>query len=578
MKTHKQRYIIGAFIFLLGCQSGPQKTTVIKTNEERTDFSSAIAEGSQFVVSTQGRYASLAAQKIFRSGGNIIDAMVAASFVISVERPQSTGIGGGGFLVFHYASTQKTYAIDFRERAPINSTKNMFVRNGKADADLSQNGFLAVAVPGLVAGLFEIHERFGKLPMPQLIAPAIELAEQGFELYPELHRALSFRKPQLQKDPESRRIFLDKKGEVPPIGSLVIQKDLAQTLRQIANQGKNGFYKGSVAKSLITSSQKNGGVLSQKDLDTYSVKWRNPIQGSFKNYSVLSMPPPSSGGVHVIQFLNFLEQDQLKKKGHLSTEAIHLAASALQSAFADRAEYLGDPDFVQVPTQQLIDPKYVQKRRQEVSILRARKADEVKAGKPSAEESTETTHLSIIDAEGNAVSTTQTINGWMGAAVVAPGTGIVLNNEMDDFAAQVGASNLFGAIGGAPNAIAPKKTPLSSMSPTILLKDGKAMMAVGAPGGTRIISCVAQTILNYIEFETSLYDAVASVRYHHQWKPDILFIDPPGPTPETLQKLKAMNYDVQLENVPCNVMAVSKEGRILRGVADPRDIGTSLAD
>lgn len=571
--------LLFVFPFLsASCQTISSRQEVIHTAHERADRASAEAVGTQFVISTQGRYATKAAEEMFTLGGNIIDAAVAASFVVSVERPQSTGLGGGGFMLYHEAKSGKTYTIDFRERAPRGATKNMYIgKDGVADTHLSQNGILAAAVPGLVAGLLDIHKKFGTLPLEKILQPAIHLAENGFPIYGEFRHALEARAEELRKDPAAKAIFLDPQGQVPPEGSLLLQKDLAKTLRLVAKKGKEGFYKGSVANSIVRFSKEHKGLLTHKDLTSYEVKWREPLLGQFHDYQVYSMPPPSSGGVHVIQFLNFLEKDHLSREGFLSKNAIHLAASALQSSFADRATYLGDPDFVSVPVQGLISPKYIESRRNEISLQRARKASEVKAGNPLPYESTETTHLSLMDAEGNAVSTTQTINGWMGAAVVAPGTGVVLNNEMDDFSAQEGSANLFGAIGGKANAIAPKKTPLSSMSPTILLKGGKPVMAVGAPGGTRIISCVAQTILNYVEFKTSLYESIAAVRYHHQWQPDVLYIDPPGPKPEVVRELESLGYEVRIEPVPCNVMAVTREGQMLHGVADPRDIGTSAA-
>ncbi|WP_413943298.1 gamma-glutamyltransferase [Bdellovibrio sp. HCB-162] len=570
--------VLAGLLFLTSCQTPEKSSTVIRTAKERADHSTAEAFGTQFAISTQGRYASKAAEEIFAQGGNIVDATVAASFTVSVERPQSTGIGGGGFLLFHEAKTGKTYAIDFRERAPLRATKNMYVgKNGKANTDLSQNGVLAVAVPGMVAGLVEIHKKFGSLPLEKVMQPAIRLAENGFPIYEEFHKALENRAEQIRKDPSAKVIFLNASGDVPAIGTVLVQKDLAKTLQLISKKGKDGFYKGPVAKSIVDLSKKEKGLISYKDLSSYQVKWRKPVEGSFDGYEVFSMPPPSSGGVHVIQFLDFLENDHLSQQGFLSKNSIHLAASALQSSFADRAKYLGDPDFTKVPVQGLISPKYIESRRKEVRLDHARKVSEVEAGNPAPYESIETTHISLMDDKGNAVSTTQTINGWMGSGVVAPGTGIVLNNEMDDFSAQEGSSNLFGAIGGKPNAIAPKKTPLSSMSPTILMKDNRPFMAVGAPGGTRIISCVAQTILNYVEFKLPLYDAVTAIRYHHQWQPDVLYIDPPGPSSEVLKGLKEMGYDVKIEPVPCYVMAVAKEGDKLHGVADPRDIGISVA-
>lgn len=577
MKNIKSLLTIFVSILLLtSCQS--PKPSLVYTAKQRADTASAKAEGTKYAVSTQGKFTSLAAQTILKKGGNLIDAAVAASFAVSVERPQSTGIGGGGFMLYHEAKTGKIYAIDFRERAPLKAHKDLFIeKDGAANLNKSQNGILSVGVPGMVAGLVEIHQKFGKLKFEEVIAPAIELADKGFPLYEELHRALTYKKDVLNKDPEASRIFLIE-GEVPPVGTQIIQKDLAETLREISKKGKKGFYQGVVAKSILGTSKKYNGILTQKDFDIYKVKWREPIMGNYAGYKVYSMPPPSSGGIHVIQFLKFLEKDNLRQYGPQSVEALHLAASALQSAFADRATYLGDPDFVKVPQTELIADEYIAKRRQEVSLKKSRKAAEVKAGSIEGYESTETTHMSLMDSEGNAIATTQTINGWLGASIVAKGSGVLLNNEMDDFSAKKGTSNLFGAIGGKPNSIAPQKTPLSSMSPTILMKGNSPQLVLGAPGGTRIISCVAQTILNYVEFNLSLYDSVAAARYHHQWQPDFILLEEPGPKSKVVSGLQKLGYEIKIQPIGCNVMAVAREGELLKAVADPRDIGTSLSE
>lgn len=559
-------------VFNFGCQTSP----VILATQQREDLSTVESTGKNFAISTQGRYATVAAQEMFEEGGNIIDATVAASFVISVERPQSTGIGGGGFLVFRQ-NDGKTYAIDFRERAPLKATKDMYIENGKGNTKKSQNGILASATPGVVAGLIEIHKKFGSLPLKEVMRPAITLAEKGFPIYPRLEEALVRKADTLKKDPAAKRIFLDPLGNPWKLNHNLAQKDLAKTLRLISQNGSDEFYKGSTSEKIVNFFEAQHGLITKKDLRSYKVKWREPVVGTFKDYQVISMPPPSSGGIHVIQFLKFLEHDNLKEKGFLSKEAIHLAASSLQSAFADRAKYLGDPDFIKVPTKELLSTEYNEARRKEVPENRARKADEVSFGKIDIKESTETTHISIMDSKGNAVSTTQTENGWFGSGMVVPDTGIVMNNEMDDFSIQPGVANLFGAIGGDANSIAPEKTPLSSMSPTILVKNGQAVMSVGAPGGTRIISCVAETILNYTEFGLSLHDSISAIRYHHQWQPDVLTIDPPGPNPQVLSALKKMGYNVEVKRVPCIVMGVTKEGDTLRAVADPRDIGVGLA-
>ncbi len=531
--------------------------------------------GPNYGVSTQGIYATKAAVDIFEKGGNAIDAAVAASFTISVERPHSTGLGGGGFMLFREAASKKIYAIDFRERAPLASTEKMYLdKLGNPIANLSINGAKAIATPGLVAGLLEIHEKFGKLSREDVMAPAIDLAENGFKIYPTLARALAQKEDELKKDTEASKIFLDQNKNALKEGQILIQKDLATTLKLISKVGKKAFYEGDIAKIF----EDNHFAVTKKDLSEYTVKWREPLKGSFSGYTIFSMPPPSSGGIHVLQFLSMLEEDHLKDKGFLSAQSIHLAASALQSAFADRAKYLGDPDFVTVPTSELLSKDYAKKRRAEININHARNAKEVSAGKIAGYEHDETTHISIIDKDGNMIATTQTINGYMGSSVVLPHTGIVLNNEMDDFSAKPGASNLFGAIGSKANAIAPKKTPLSSMSPTLVLSDkGEPILSVGAPGGTRIISCVAQTILNYLEFKLPPYESVASARYHQQWLPDELDLEPGKIPASTIEQLKMMGHNVQEKAVNCNVMAVAKEENLFRAVSDPRDIGTSHA-
>ncbi|MBC7714561.1 MAG: gamma-glutamyltransferase [Rhizobacter sp.] len=552
----------------------------ILAKAERAEHKSAEAVGTHYAVSTQGIFATQAAKKIFAQKGNIIDAAVAVSFAIAVERPHSTGLGGGGFMLFHEGKTKKTYAIDFRERAPLLATEKMFLKaDGTADSNLSQNGIMSAGVPGMVAGLIEIHKRFGKLPLSKVIAPAIDLAENGFPVYPNLKNALDNKQELLKKDPAAREIFLDNKEKAWPMGHILVQKDLAKTLRKIAKNGKKIFYNGEIGDAFVKFFADQKGLLSKKDLLGYQVKWREPVKGNYKGFEIYSMPPPSSGGIHVVQFLNQLENDNLKEKGLLSTTSINLAAQSLQAAFADRAEYLGDPDFVNVPTKGLTDKEYAARRRKEFSETTARPSTAVGHGfVVPPHESTQTTHFSLMDDQGNAIASTQTINGQMGASMVVPGTGIVLNNEMDDFSAKPGASNLFGAIGTNANAIVPKKTPLSSMSPTIVMKDGIPKLAIGAPGGTRIISCVAQSILNYIEFNVPLYESITMIRYHHQWLPDVLDIDPPGPRPEVLRDLERMGYKVQIREVPCSVMAVAHEDKILKGAADPRDIGTSVAN
>jgi gamma-glutamyltranspeptidase/glutathione hydrolase len=539
---------------------------------------SAEATGHKYIISTQGIASSKIAEDILKKGGNLIDAFVAASFAISVERPQSTGLGGGGFLVYHDGKSKKTYAVDFRERAPYKSTRDMYIDlQGHALMQLSQNGALAAGTPGVVKGLWEVHNKFGHLPWKEVVKPAIELARNGFEIYEELYKALESKKDVLIQDADAKRIFLDKRGQPLPKGHLLKQADLAKTLEKIAANGADIFYKGSIAQSISNFSKDHKGILSKKDLADYKVQWREPVHGEFLGYQIYSMPPPSSGGVLVYQFLKMLENENFKQKDINTAEDIHIEAAALQSAFADRAVHLGDPDFYKVPMKELTDPSYIHSRREAIKPAQARKMNEVEAGNfEYTPESTDTTHMSMMDEDGNAVSSTQTINGWMGAGVVVTGTGILLNNEMDDFSIQPGTANLYGAIGGKANEIQPLKTPLSSMSPTIILdKMGNPIMSVGAPGGTTIISCTAKTIYNYLFYKMPLWESVTNIRVHHQWSPDRLLIEEPGPGDKELKKLRDYGYEIKLQPLICKVMATARNGDELVGVADPRDIGTS---
>lgn len=561
-----------------GGSSHTPKGPVMAANSDLPRRAEQEATGQKLIVSTQGAAATQAALEIARQGGNLIDSAIAASLAISVERPHSTGLGGGGFLLFHEASSGKTYAVDFRERAPLRAREKMFLdEKGDVIPKRSLTGIHAVGTPGLVAGLGEIHRRFGKLPWKTLFEPAIRLAEEGLLVYPSLAKALEEEKEVLASFPSSRTIFLKSSGEPYREGERLVQKDLAKTLRALARDGARSFYRGPLARSIARESKSRGGELSLEDLRRYRVHWRAPIRGSYRGHEVVSMPPPSSGGVHLIEILNLVEPWELRTFGANSAEGTHRLAFAFQQAFADRARYLGDPDFVKVPAEVLASKSYADRPRTRFQSDRARKADEVSPGEIPGYESTETTHLSLMDDAGNAVATTQTINGYFGSGLVADGTGIVLNNEMDDFAAKPGAANLFGALGGKANAVEPLKTPLSSMSPTLVFRNGQPILSVGAPGGTRIITCVAQTVLNRIEMGMSLYDAVASVRIHHQWKPDVLKIDEPGLGAQTEARLRGFGYTLEKKRdaVPCRVMATAREDARLIGVSDPRDAGTA---
>ena len=534
--------------------------------------------GKKFMISSDGEATSRAGAKMIALGGNAIDAAVAASFTISVERPHSTGLGGGGFLLLHLAKQKKTIAFDFRERAPLAASKDMFLDKDKNVIPFaSQETVLAAGVPGLVAGLVEIQKRYGKLPLATVLGPAIDLAENGFPVHPALDQALADRKLVMARYPATAAIFLHPDGTPYKLGEILVQKDLAKTLREIAKKGERGFYKGWVAKAIVKTNESLKGKITQKDLDIYRVRERAPIRGTYLGYEVISMPPPSSGGAHVIQILNMVEKDPLRSLP--LAQSIHLLASSMQRAFADRAEYLGDPDFVKVPLEGLVSKSYAESLRAGFPERMAKPSSEIRAGDPTRfQEPDHTTHLNVMDAEGNTVSTTQTINGWMGSAVVVEGTGIILNNEMDDFSIKPGVANLFGAIGGDKNSIAGRKTPLSSMSPTILFKDGKPVLTLGSPSGTRIITCVAQVIANRLAFGMPLFESVATIRYHHQWQPDEIRVDSPG-FPGPLKKdLEARGYKVREQDLGCRVAAIEAKDGILHGVADPRGEGLSLGE
>lgn len=524
------------------------------------------------MITTQGVETTKAGLRMIELGGNAFDAAAAISFAISVERPHSTGIGGGGFMVVDGPLITSPEAIDFREKAPLKGHSKMFLeKDGSPSKDKSIDGVLASGVPGLVKGVYEMHKKYGALPWNKVVQPAIDLARNGFKVYPNLAKALKYRKDVLSRFPASVKIFFSD-GEPLAEGDLLIQEDLAKTLEAIRDNGPDGFYKGWVARSITKEFKKRGGLITQKDLDLYNVKWRKPVEGKYKDYKIYSMPPPSSGGTHVIQILNTLEPFNLKSSGVQSAKTIHRTATAMQLAFVDRARYMGDSDFIKVPIKGLTSKSYSKTLTSKINnkALKIKEDDLLDAFKY---ESDETTHFTIADGKGNIVSSTQTINYWMGSGHVVPGTGIVMNDEMDDFSIKEGASNFFGAVGGKNNLVEPEKRPLSSMSPTIVKKDGKTILALGTPSGTRILTCVAQVMLNYLEHELSLWDAVSATRIHHQWSPDSIRIGNPGFELNTESKLLSMGHKLEKKNLGCKIQAISIERGKLHGVSDPRGEG-----
>ncbi|MEH2356565.1 gamma-glutamyltransferase [Nostoc sp.] len=523
---------------------------------------------------------------MLRKGGNAVDAAVATTFALSVVEPFSAGIGGGGFLLMHSEKTGDMKALDFRERAPLKATKNMYLdAAGKVRPNASINGYLAVGTPGTVAGLYEVHRRYGKLSWQEVMKPAIALAKDGFILGNMLTQRLNQRQEAILNNPAAREIFT-RNGEFYQPREKLVQRDLARTLTAIA-ENPQSFYTGSIARAIASDMVKNGGLISLEDLKAYKPIWRTPVCGNFRKAKICSMPPPSSGGVHLLQILNIIGDTDLKSLGWHHPDAIHLMVEAMKIAYSDRSKYLGDPDFVKVPVQELLSPAYAKKRRQEINMQMARPSTEVKPGDlnskclrlPSSpclpHESLQTTHLNVVDEEHNAVSLTFTINLSFGAGVVTPTTGIILNNEMDDFAAAPGVPNAFGLVGNDANSIAPRKTPLSSMTPTIVTENGHFRMAAGAPGGSTIITQVLQVILNVLEYNMDVGAAVSVPRIHHQWLPDELRVESWGLDALTLQDLRRRGHKIK-ETTPWgngNAIAVTSDGT-LEGAADPRGEGS----
>lgn len=523
--------------------------------------------------------ASQAGLEILRLGGNAVDAAVATTFAISVVEPFSAGIGGGGFLLLHQANKTEMKALDFRERAPLKATKNMYLdAQGKVRPNLSIDGYLSVGVPGTVAGLYQVHRQYGKLPWAKLVAPSIKYAQEGFVVTERFVGAVESRKKLILSNQAARQVFT-RNGTMYAAGDKLIQRDLAKTLQQIATEPQS-FYTGNIAQAIAKDMATNGGLVTLEDLKTYKPIWRTPVCGTFQKARICSMPPPSSGGVHLLQILNLIGDTDLKAKGWHNPDVLHLMVEAMRIAYADRSEYLGDPDFVKVPVQQLISPEYAAKRRQEIRVnatpsTRVKPVDKATLERFTKAESPDTSHLTVVDEQRNAVSLTFTVNYGFGSGVVTPGTGILLNDEMDDFAAAPGVPNAYGLIGGDANAIAPGKTPLSSMTPTIVTQNNRLKMATGAPGGSTIITTVLQVILGVLSYDMNAGEAVSAPRIHHQWLPDELRIQPFGLDTATIAELKRRGHKIVVRSPwgNANAIVVTSDNK-LEGAADPRGEGS----
>jgi gamma-glutamyltranspeptidase / glutathione hydrolase len=525
--------------------------------------------------------ASQAGVRILQAGGHAIDAAIATALAISVLEPYSAGIGGGGFLLIYDADTREIRSLDFRERAPIAATSEMYLDADGVPTTDSRSGHRAVAVPGTVAGLYEAHQRYGQLPWAEVVQPAIELAATGFEVGDRWVQSLNWRASTLLSNPAARAVFSrEGTGETPQLyglGDRFIQSDLAATLRRLAVDPED-FYHGQTAAAIVADMAANGGLMTQADLEQYEPIWRDPVCGLFQpqranpeQFRVCAMAPPSSGGVHLLQMLKLLEPFDLAHQS--ATQQQHLLIEAMKIAYADRAYYLGDPDFVAVPVAELVSSTYLDRRRADPALLRR-----------IATESRDTSHLSVVDGDRNAVSLTFTVNGGFGAGIVAAGTGIVLNNEMDDFSIAPGVPNLYGLIGGAANAIAARKTPLSSMTPTIVTDtDANLRLVVGSPGGSTIITTVVQILLNALVYDQNVATAIAAPRLHHQWQPDSLRLEA-NFDPAIVRDLQALGHSLvtggqwgnasAIEVIPANATQGSEPFTdYLEGATDPRGQG-----
>ena len=527
------------------------------------------------MVSSQEALATRVGVAVLEKGGNAIDAAVAVGFALAVTLPRAGNLGGGGFMMVHRAANRETVAIDYRETAPGAATADMFLdARGEPDKAASTRGGKAVGVPGTVRGLAEAHRRYGsgKLTLADLIAPAEKLAREGIPVESGLADSLPRASGLLGAWPSSKKIFFEG-DHVLPRGATLRQTDLADTLKAIAERGPDAFYEGPIAQKIADAVQGAGGLMTVADLAAYRPEIRKPVRGSYRGYEIVSMPPPSSGGVHLIEILNVLEGYDLAKLGAGSAGALHLMAEAMKPAYADRATWLGDPARTRVPVAGLTSKPYAARLREKIDPERARPAGEVKAGDPLPYESDQTTHFSVVDAEGNAVSNTYTLNFSYGIGLVAEGTGVLLNNEMDDFSAKTGARNAYGLVGGEANAVAPGARPLSSMTPTFVFRDGKLYLVTGSPGGSRIITTVLQVIVNVLDFRLNLAEAVAAPRIHHQWQPDMLMVEE-GVSPDTLALLRAKGHPVKVGASSGSANSVMAEDGLLAGASDPRQRGT----
>ena len=526
--------------------------------------------GTGGMVVSQRKVASEVGAKILREGGNAVDAAVATALALAVVLPRAGNLGGGGFMLIYSEELKKTVAIDYREMAPLQASRDMFLdSDGNYDKKKAQFSLLSAGVPGTVAGLHYALKKYGTLSWEVVIDPAITLAEDGFVVPHDLSSVLSNYRNRLTANAATAKSYY-KRNKVPyGAGEIIKLPDLAWSLKELKKQGPAAFYKGKIAEKIVAEMERNGGLITSEDLANYKVKERAPVKGTYKGYEIVSMPPSSSGGVHLIQMLNMLEPFSLKEMGFGSAQSIHLMSEVMKRAYADRSRYLGDTDFVSVPLIGLTNKEYAKALLKEISLTEVTSSEDISNGNPLPYESPDTTHFSVMDAKGNVVSNTYTLNFSYGSGIVIPGTGILMNNEMDDFSSKKGVPNAYGLVGFEANEIKAQKRPLSSMTPTIVFKNQKPYLVLGSPGGSRIITTVLQVVINVLEHDMNIKQAVISPRIHHQWLPDVLLMEE-GFSSDTIDLLKEKGHTIRPSRTMGSVQAIISKDNYLYGAADPR--------
>ncbi len=564
--------ILSIICLLLGTVLSPAIAVAQQPQTPIIDYSAThhASIDARGMVAVQNAIAAEVGAEILAQGGNAVDAAVAVGMSLAVTLPRAGNLGGGGFMMVYLAEQDRTIAIDYRESAPAAASRDMYLdASGDVDNSAARFSYRSAGVPGTVAGMHHALSRYGTMAWADVLKPAIRLAEQGMRVSVDLSQTLERRRERLGRDAATLRAYYRKDGSSYAAGDILRQPDLAWSLKQIAKRGPDAFYRGSITRKIVAAMEANDGLITAEDMAGYRVVERAPVVGTYRGLEIVSMPPPSSGGVLIVQILNVLEQFDIRGFGAGSANAIHVMTESMRNAYADRSKHLGDPDFYSEPVGWLTSKAYARELAANIDLRKARNSDDIAPGVNAGYESPDTTHYGVMDAQGNAVINTYTLNFSFGSGITVPGTGILLNNEMDDFSAKPGSPNGYGLLGEDANSIAPGKRPLSSMTPTFVFRDGKPWIATGSPGGSRIITTVLQVIVNMIDHQMSVADAVAAPRFHHQWYPDRLFMEA-GFSPDTIALLEAIGHDVSPVRTMGSAQTIVSEDGFLKGAADPR--------